>query len=145
MTDLSEDERAGLERAARETGERFGGLEATVEEHASHLGKINGHIETLAEKMSDQATTLAVIGKSVGGIERVLEHKMLSTESRLTVIEAWIAENRGGNQVRVAGRGVSLQWTLALFAGFISLVGVMAAAAVTIVMTIVVLIANNII
>jgi hypothetical protein len=141
--EVPQGERAELQRTARETGERMGGMDAVIAEHGSRLDKINGSIATLAEKMSEQATTLAVMASSVGAIERVLDTKMLSHESRLTVIEAWVAEHRGSGAMARLSKDRSLQWYLAWFAAAIALFGIIIAALVSIATVVVTLAANG--
>jgi hypothetical protein len=121
----------------------MGGIDATIKGHGERLGEINGSIATLANKMTDQATAAAVMANSLMVIERVLDTKMLSHESRLTVMEAWIAERRGGSDVTRRGKQRSTQWWLAVFAAIISLVICIVGAVVAVTMSLIVLSANG--
>lgn len=115
-------ERADLQRTAQETGERFGRQDQAITNHDQHFKDLNGSIARIDETTHTQATTLALLTASIA------------------VIEKRFAQ---GEYTEQRKKGMSLQWQLAIFAAVIALFIAIAGFVLTVVLALVVMIANG--
>lgn len=132
-------ERLELQHTAQETGERFGRMDAQINEHGRQLDRVHDSMKTMADAMARSATDTAVIAGSVKEIEGTLDLGLRRIDGRLTDTEAFVSEQRGGGRITERRQSVAIQWQLAILAAFVALFGT----GMTVVLTIAILIANG--